>query len=82
MLSFVNRYSYLMTSALLMGGAWLLGARFGGIWPTVAVAGTGLGLALIQRRLRGGGSDVAAWDALGVTSGHGLPLLLFLYSDT
>ena len=61
----LNRYSFLITSALAMGIAWLVGARFGGLWPSVAVAGAGLGLALVQRKLRGGASDVSAWDQLG-----------------
>ena len=82
MLWLVNRYSFLITSALAMGLAWLVGARFGGIWPSVAVAGAGLGLALVQRKLRGGGSDVSAWDELGAETGRRQPLLLFLYSDT
>ena len=78
----LNRYSYLITSALVMGAAWLFGARFGGLWPTVAVAGTGLGMALVQRKLRGGGSAVSALDELNVDPGRRRPLLLFLYSDT
>jgi hypothetical protein len=78
----VNRYSFLITSALAMGLAWLVGSRFGGPWPSAAVAGAGLGLALVQRRLRGGASDVAAWDAVGAARGPRQPLLLFLYSDT
>jgi hypothetical protein len=78
----VNRYSFLITSALAMGLAWLLGSRFGGIWPALAVAGAGLGLAAVQRKLRGGGSDVVAWDDLGGGAGQGQPVLLFLYSDT
>jgi hypothetical protein len=82
MLPFLNRYSYLITSALVMGAAWLVGARFGGVWPTVAVAGSGLGLALIQRRLRGGTSDVSTLAELQAGSGQRLPLLLFIYSDT
>ena len=76
----LNRYSFLITSALAMGLAWLLGSRFGGIWPALAVAGAGLGLAAVQRRLRGGASDVSGLDDLGAASGQ--PLLLFLYSDT
>ena len=82
MLWLLNRYSFLITSALAMGLAWLLGARFGGLWPSVAVAGAGLGLMLVQRKLRGGASDVAAWDELGNDSERRRPLLLFLYSDT
>lgn len=82
MLWLVNRYSFLITSALAMGAAWLVGTRFGGLWPSVAVAGAGLGLALVQRKLRGGASDVSAWDELGTDSGQRQPLLLFLYSDT
>ena len=82
MRSFLNRYSYLITSALVMGAAWLVGARFGGPWPTVAVAGSGLGMALIQRRLRGGASDVSTLADLDDRSGDRQPLLLFIYSDT
>ncbi len=82
MIPFLNRYSYLITSALVMGAAWLIGARFGGAWPTVAVAGSGLGMALIQRRLRGGTSDVSTLAELEGTAGQRLPLLLFIYSDT
>jgi hypothetical protein len=78
----LNRYSYLLTSALVMGVAWLVGARFGGPWPTVAVAGTGIGLALIQRKLRGGASDTAALGDLDASTGRAQPLLLFIYSDT
>jgi hypothetical protein len=78
----LNRYSYLITSALVMGAVWLLGARVGGLWPTVAVASAGIGLALVQRKLRGGASDVSAWDDLGTAPGRSQPLLLFLYSDT
>ena len=82
MIPFLNRYSYLITSALMMGAAGLIGARFGGAWPTVAVAGTGVGLALIQRRLRGGASDVGALAELDAGAGQREPLLLFIYSDT
>ena len=82
MIARLNRYSFLITSALAMGLAWLVGSRFGGPWPTVAVAGTGLGLALIQRKLRGGASDPAALNDLTDGSGPRLPLLLFIYADT
>jgi hypothetical protein len=82
MIPLLNRYSYLITSALVMGAAWLVGARFGGIWPTVAVAGSGIGLAVIQRRLRGGASDPSALNAMAEGTGAGLPLLLFIYADT
>lgn len=78
----LNRYSFLITSGLVMGIAWLLGSRLSGLWPSVAVAGAGLGLALVQRKLRGGASDIAAWDELGAPPGLRRPLLLFLYSDT
>ena len=78
----VNRHSFLISSALGMGIAWLVGSRFGGLWATLAVAGTGLGLALVQRKLRGGASDVVAWDDLGAAVGQRQPLLHFLYSDT
>src|SRR4051794_22641551 len=77
MIRLLNRYSYLITSALVMGAAWLVGARFGGLWPSVAVAGTGIGMALLQRRLRGGSSNPAALNALAEGTSPRLPLLLF-----
>lgn len=82
MMWLVNRYSFLITSALAMGAAWLVGARFGGVWPSVAVAVAGLGLALIQRRLRGGSSDASAWEEIAATTDSAQPRLLFIYSDT
>jgi hypothetical protein len=82
MIPALNRYSYLITTALVMGLAWLVGSRFGGPWPSVAVAGTGIGMAVIQRRLRGGASDPAALNALAEGTGTPLPLLLFIYADT
>jgi hypothetical protein len=82
MVWFLNRYSYLLTTALVMGLAWLIGSRFGGPWPSVAVAGTGIGLALVQRKLRGGSSDVSALAEVGPAPGRSQPMLLFLYSDT
>jgi hypothetical protein len=78
----LNRYSYLITAALAMGGAWAAGARLGGAAPALGVAGVGIAMALAQRKLRGGASSVASWnDALGQV-GRGTPGLLFLYSDT
>ena len=82
MTSILNRYSYLVTSALAMGVAWLIGSRFGGLWPSVAVAGVGLSMALIQRKLRGGASDIAALADAAAGSEPSQPLLLFLYADT
>lgn len=82
MLSFVNRNSFLFTSAVVMAVAWVVGARFGGVWPTVAVATTGVAMALVQRRLRGGASDVATLAAVDDALEQGRPLLVYLYSDT
>ena len=79
---FANRYSLLITSALAMGGAWGLAARLGGLLPSVAVAAVGLGLALAQRRLRGGASSVLSWADLEQAVTSTGPVLLFLYSDT
>ena len=82
LVSVVNRYSYVITAGLAMGGAWLAGSRIGGPAPTLAVAGVGIAMALVQRKLRGGPSTVASWsEALGQL-GRGTPVLLFLYSDT
>jgi hypothetical protein len=80
-MSTFRRYSFLIGTALVMGVAWLTGSRFGGPWPALAVAGSGLGMALIQRRLRGGTSDVTSLAELDQGSGRRLPLLLFIYSD-
>jgi hypothetical protein len=77
-----NRYSYLITTALAMGLAWGLGARAGGLWAVVGIAGVGTALALIQRALRGGSSAVESWDEVRAALGRGTPLLLFIYSDT
>lgn len=81
MVSFINRNSYLFTSAVAMLVAWLVTSRFGRVWPVVAVGATGLGLALAQRRLRGGRSDVPDWEAVQVEIEKGRPLLIFLFSD-
>jgi thiol-disulfide isomerase/thioredoxin len=82
MLSSINRHSYLIVSALAMGVAWILGARAGGLWALVGVAGVGAALALIQRTLRGGSSAVESWDEVRAATGRGTPVLLFIYSDT
>ena len=82
MLWTINRYSYVITAAAAMVGAWALGARVGGLAPSLAVAGVGLGLAAVQRRLRGGASSVRSWQAARQAIGRGTPTLLFIYSDT
>jgi thiol-disulfide isomerase/thioredoxin len=82
MVSFINRNSYLFTSAVAMLVAWALGSRFGALWSAVAVGGVGVGLALIQRRMRGGASDVASWEGVQEEIGKGRPLLIFLFSDS
>ncbi|MCC7370219.1 MAG: thioredoxin family protein [Chloroflexi bacterium] len=81
MVSFVNRYSYLFTSAVAMLVAWVVGARFGGVWPAVTVGGVGVGLAVAQRMLRGGSSDVVSWRGVQEEIGQGQPTLLYLFSD-
>jgi hypothetical protein len=81
MIWILNRYSYLITSALVMGVAWLVGSRFGALWSSVAVAGTGVGLALMQRRLRGGGSDLSTIYDSESDPERRPPLLVFIYSD-
>jgi hypothetical protein len=78
MVSFVNRYSYLFTSAVAMLVAGVVGVRIGGLWPAVAVGGVGLTLALIQRRLRGGASDVPDWQGVQAELEKKRPVLLFL----
>jgi len=82
MLSLVNRYSYLIASAFAMGVTWAIGARLGGLWAIVGVAGVGTSLALIQRKLRGGSSSVQRWEEAQAEIGRGSPVLLFLYADT
>ena len=82
MLSQVNRYSFLIASALAMGGAWAIGARIGGLAAPIAVAGVGMGMAALQRGLRGGASNVSGWQQVKQAIGRGTPTLLFIYSDT
>ena len=82
MLWFANKYSYLITAVLAMGGAWVASTRVGGLAPTLAVAGVGLSLAVVQRKLRGGRSNVGNWQQIEQAIGHGTPALLFIYSDT
>jgi hypothetical protein len=82
MLPFLNRYSYLLTSAAAMAAAWAVGARIGGLAAPIAVAGVGAALALVQRKLRGGASSVPNWGAVQQAIGQSVPLLLFIYSDT
>ena len=77
-----NKYSFLITTALAMGGAWAAGVRLGGLAPTLAVAGVGLGLAMVQRKLRGGRSNVGNWQQIEQAIGQGTPTMLFVYSDT
>ncbi len=78
----VNRYSYLIATSLAMGGAWAAGSRIGGPAPVLAVAGVGLAMALVQRKLRGGTSSVATWNEVLRRIGRAMPTLLFIYSDT
>jgi hypothetical protein len=77
----VNRYSYLIFSALALGGAALVGSRFGGAAGPGAILGAGAALALAQASLRGR-SSAPDWRAVQETTRAGLPTLLFIYSDT
>jgi hypothetical protein len=78
---YINRYSYLIFSALALSGATVLGSRFGGLAGPAAVAGVGAALALTQLRLRGD-SSVQSWGAVQEATRSGQPSLLFVYSDT
>ena len=60
---YINRYSYLIFSALALGGATVLGGRLGGLAGPAAVVGVGAALALTQLRLRGD-SSVQSWEAV------------------
>jgi len=79
---FLNRNSFLISLAMAMGGAWAFGARAGGLAAPIAVAGVGLALAAVQRKLRGGASSVSSWGDAHRQIGRGAPTLLFIYSDT
>ena len=81
MVSFINRYSYLFTSAVALLVAWFAASRFGRVWSVLAVGGVGVGLVLAQRVLRGGTSDVETWDGVQAEIEKGRPLLIFLFSD-
>jgi thiol-disulfide isomerase/thioredoxin len=48
----------------------------------VAVAGSGVGLALVQRKLRGGASDLSPIFDSESDPVRRPPLLMFIYSDT
>ena len=78
---YINRYSYLIFSALAMGGAALLGARIGGVAAPGAAIGVGAALALAQARLRSP-STAQDWRTVQGLTRSGLPTLLFIYSDT
>jgi hypothetical protein len=56
MLWFVNRYSYLIFSALVLGGAAAAGSRLDGAAGPSLVVALGAALAFVQTRLRGGSS--------------------------
>lgn len=78
---FVNRYSYLIFSALALGGATALASRLGGVAGPAMVVGLGAALAAVQTRLASS-STVRSWAAVQEAIRGGRPSLLFLYSDT
>ena len=78
---FLNRYSYLIFSALTLGGATVLGSRLEGLAGPATVVGVGAVLAAAQARLRGD-SSLQSWAAVQDAIHAGGPSLLFLYSDT
>lgn len=78
---YINRYSYLIFSALALGGATALGARLGGPVGPAAVVGVGATLALAQAVLRSD-SSLQSWSAVQEAIRGGGPSLLFIYSDT
>jgi hypothetical protein len=77
----LNRYSYLIFSALALGGATVVGSRLGGPVGPAVVLGVGAALAAAQARLRSG-STLATWSAVQDAIRSGGPSLLFVYSDT
>ena len=78
---FLNRYSYLIFSALAIGGATALGSRLGGLAGPATVVGVGATLAVAQARLRGP-STFQSWSKVQEAVRAGGPSLLFIYSDT
>ena len=79
MLWYLNRYSYLIFSALALAVAAVVGARAGRAGLALPV-GVGAVLFGVQRALSGR-SSLADWDAVQ-SSIAGRPSLLFVYSDT
>jgi hypothetical protein len=77
----LNRYSYLIFSALALGGATVVGSRLGGPVGPAAVVGVGAALALAQARLSSA-SSLRTWSAVQEAIHAGGPSLLFIYSDT
>ena len=77
----INRYSYLIFSALALGGATVVGSRVDAPVGPAAVVGVGALLALAQARLRGP-SSVRYWSEVQQAIRSGQPTLLFIYSDT
>lgn len=77
----VNRYSYLIFSALALGGATALGVRIGGLTGPAVVVGVGAALAAAQLRLASA-SSYRSWTAVQNAVHGGRPSLLFIYSDT
>ena len=81
MRSFLNRHSYYLLSLLALGGAGLIGGRFGAAAGSAAVAGVGAVLAFTQARLSSR-SSFPDWAAVQGAIHSGRPALLFIFADT
>ena len=77
----INRYSYVIFSAVAIGGATLLGSRLGALAGSAVVVGVGAALAAAQAKLSGD-SSAATWSMVQDLVHGTMPVLLFVYSDT
>jgi hypothetical protein len=78
---FVNRYSYLIFSALSLLVGLVLSSRLGWLAGSALLVGLAAALAAVQALLRGP-SSLRTWPEVEAAIGAGRPTLLFIYSDT
>lgn len=78
----LNRYSFLITALLAIGGVGAAAMRINRLTAPIAMAGAGLAMVAVQRTLRNGPSSLRSWQQVEQALGGGTPTLLFVYSDT
>jgi hypothetical protein len=78
---FVNRYSYLIFSALTLLVGLAVGSRLGWLAGSALLVGLAGALTAVQAAQRGP-SSLQDWRQVEAAIGAGRPTLLFVYSDT